>query len=78
MQYASCDTTKQRPQLYLTLLYEQHQKKEQYVSDNAAQEIHKFLGTVEKLRKATISFVVPVCLSVRPYGTTWLSGQIFM
>jgi len=31
------------------------------------------LGTLEKLRKAVISFVLPVCLSARPHGTTRLS-----
>jgi len=32
----------------------------------------RFLGASAKLWKATISFVVSVCLSVRPHGTTWL------
>ena len=31
-----------------------------------------FLGALAKLRKATISFVMSVCLSVRPRGTIWL------
>jgi len=31
-----------------------------------------FLGALAKLRKGTISFVTPVCLSVRPHRTTWL------
>ena len=32
----------------------------------------EFLGAFEKLRKATVNFVMPVCLSVRPHGTTRL------
>jgi len=34
------------------------------------------LDTFAELRKATISFVMSLCLSVRPYGTTslWLDG----
>jgi hypothetical protein len=48
------------------------------VSDKAAQEIRKFLGAFEKLQKATIRFVLSVSLSVRPHGTTRLSGQIFV
>jgi hypothetical protein len=31
-----------------------------------------FLNALAKLRKETISFVTPVCLSVRPHGTTRL------
>jgi hypothetical protein len=41
-----------------------------------------FLGTFAKLCKATVSFVMSVCLSVRPsiclHGTTWLSLYGFM
>jgi len=33
---------------------------------------HRFLGAFAKLRKATISFVMTVRLSVRPHGTTQL------
>jgi hypothetical protein len=36
------------------------------------------LGAFAKLRKAIISFVVSVWPSVRPYGTTRLTGRIFM
>jgi hypothetical protein len=37
-----------------------------------------FLGAFTKLRKATVSFVMSVCLSVRrPHGTT-PTGRIFM
>jgi hypothetical protein len=35
------------------------------------------LGTFVKLRKATISFVISVCLSVRHYGTTQISRTGF-
>jgi len=31
-----------------------------------------FLGAFAELRKATSSFVISVCRSVRPYGTTLL------
>jgi len=30
------------------------------------------LGTFRKMRRATIDFVIPVCLSFRPHGTTRL------
>ena len=32
--------------------------------------IYVFLGAFAKLRKVTISFVIPVCMSVRPPGIT--------
>jgi len=36
-----------------------------------------FLGAFAKLRKATLSFVMPACLSVRPHVTTRLPLQGF-
>jgi hypothetical protein len=36
-----------------------------------------FLGAFTKLRKATISFDMPACLSVRPHGITWLPLEGF-
>ena len=30
-----------------------------------------FLGALPNLRKATVSFLTPVCLSVYPHGTAW-------
>jgi hypothetical protein len=44
-------------------------------ADNMNKMCHKnaeFLGALVKLRKATISFVISVRLSVRPYGTSRL------
>jgi hypothetical protein len=36
-------------------------------------KLAEFLGAFEKLRRTTISFVMSVCLSVRPHGTTRVS-----
>ena len=40
--------------------------------------LSSFLGAFAKLRKATISFVMSVCLSVRPHGTTRLPLDGFL
>ena len=39
--------------------------------------ITRFWGAFAKLRKATISFVLSICRSVRPHGTTWLPFDRF-
>jgi len=36
------------------------------------------LGAFAKLRKATISFVISACTSLRPHGTTWLHWMDFL
>jgi hypothetical protein len=41
-----------------------------YVIMYMYEERQHFLGALEKLRKATISFSLSVCPSVRPHGTT--------
>ena len=45
-----------------------------WLADPVSQRFHywqrqRFLGALAKLRKATISFVMSVCLSIRPHGT---------
>jgi hypothetical protein len=37
---------------------------------SAIAELAAFLGTFPKLQKATINFIMSVCLSIRPRGTT--------
>jgi hypothetical protein len=37
----------------------------------------QFLDALEKLRKASINFVMPVCPSVLPHGKTKLSLNLF-
>jgi hypothetical protein len=42
--------------------------------------MHSFLGTFSKLQKAAISFVLSVCLLIRPYACKYSAptGWIFM
>jgi hypothetical protein len=51
------------------------------VTDTTLGQLHisQFLGTFANLRKATISFVMSVCQSVRPIEwNSALTGRIFM
>jgi len=36
-----------------------------------------FVGMFAKLWKATVNFILSVCLSLHPHGTTWLQLDIF-
>jgi len=61
-----------KPILYLLCLWECMFRLQHF--SQAPVNLHCLLGAFAKLRKATISFVICVCLSVhtsvRPYGTT--------
>ena len=49
-----------------------HREVEDFVKN-----LFTFLGAFAKLRKAIISFVMSVCLSARPHGTTRLPMEGF-